>query len=144
MIVNQAWASISLMTRKGTEMASINELVRENKGNMEAGIAWVAYWKNGRSWNAEVFHPADGGLESHDLIFDAYDMARMEQIIKEDWQAVILNGYYTNCGVSEEEPNSVSTIVDGVKWNYRNGYNMLSDFFNMVFDNAVEQEAANQ
>lgn len=125
-------------------MASINELVKANRGSLEDGIAWVAVWKNGKSWNYERFYPTSGSAETCDLVFDAYDMARMELIIREDWRAVILNGYYTNCGVNEEEPNSISAMVDGVKWNYRNGYNMLSDFFNMVFGNAVEQEAANQ
>lgn len=36
-------------------MASLREIAREYKDEIMSGIAWVAIWKTGRSWNARAF-----------------------------------------------------------------------------------------
>ena len=71
-------------------MASLRDSVKDYQEELRDGIAWVAFWKEGRSWNAELFHlEVDGTLEP-------FDRSRLEEIKAADPAAVILNGYY--CG----------------------------------------------
>ena len=37
-------------------MASLRDSVKDYQEELRDGIAWVAFWKEGRSWNAEDFH----------------------------------------------------------------------------------------
>lgn len=37
-------------------MASLRDTVKDYQEELRDGIAWVAFWKMGRSWNAEYFH----------------------------------------------------------------------------------------
>ena len=34
-------------------MASLRDTVKDYQEELRDGIAWVAFWKTGRSWNAE-------------------------------------------------------------------------------------------
>ena len=40
-------------------MASLRDTVKDYQEELRDGIAWVAFWKTGRSWNAEYFHWSD-------------------------------------------------------------------------------------
>lgn len=112
-------------------MAALKQLCGNYKGEFADGIAWIAVWKSGRSWKMESFY-IEGGDYDDGFEFMAYDVERMKEIIKEDHKAVMLNGYYTNCGVPEEGKFPISDIVDGVEWNYYNGYNRLFGFFDSM------------
>ena len=114
--------------RKVDTMAALKEVCRRYKGEIEDGIAWVAIWKTGRSWNAEAFWEEEGSY-SDGYRFEAEDMERMQEIVKEDCCAVMLNGYYTNCGTIEGETAPLAEIVSGVEWNYYNRYNQLFAFY---------------
>ena len=52
-------------------MASLRDTVKDYQEELRDGIAWVAFWKTGRSWNAEYFHleigrlPLPGGQKPH-------------------------------------------------------------------------------
>lgn len=71
-------------------MASLRDTVKDYQDELRDGIAWVAFWKQGRSWNAEYFH-----LDMDDTLYPE-DRSRLEEIKSIDPAAVILNGYY--CG----------------------------------------------
>lgn len=109
-------------------MAALKELCRYRKDEIEDGIAWVAIWKKGRSWNMEGFWPEDGCYDDG-YNFLPEDMERMQAILAEDPKAVMLNGYYTNCGTDENERVPLESIINGVEWNYYNGYNRLCGFY---------------
>ena len=109
-------------------MASIKEIVRYYNDEIQDGIAWVAIWKEGRSWKAEAFWAEDGGYDDG-YTFEREDMERMEEIIKIDPRAVMLNGYYCNCGAVEDGTAPIADIVCGVEWNYYNRYNQLIGFY---------------
>ena len=109
-------------------MAALREKVRWYKGEIEDGICWVAFWKEGRSWNAESFWIEDGSYEDG-YIFEREDVERMAEILKTDHKAVMLNGYYTNCGTDENCRVPVERIVRGIEWNYYNRFNGLSYFY---------------
>lgn len=112
-------------------MAALKQLCASYKDEFALGIAWVAVWKNGRSWNVEAFWAEDGGYDDG-YEFLPEDMERMQEIIKEDHKAVMLNGYFTNCGVHEDGNVSISDLVAGVEWNYYNGYNRLHGFYDSM------------
>ena len=79
----------------------------------------VAFWKEGRSWNAELFHlEVDGTLEP-------FDRSRLEEIKAADPAAVILNGYY--CGHLGENM-SLDELTAGVRHHYKNGTNDVAGF----------------
>ena len=66
--------------------ASLRDTVKDNQEELRASIAWVAFWKTGRSWNAEYFH-----LEMSDILYPE-DRSRMEEIKQADPAAVVVNG----------------------------------------------------
>ena len=70
-------------------MASLRDTVKDYQEELRDGIAWVAFWKRGRSWNAEYFH-----LEMGDYLYPE-DRSRMEEIKQADPAAVVVNGYYS-------------------------------------------------
>lgn len=108
-------------------MASLKEICRRYNGDIQDGCAWVAVWKNGRSWNACAFYPENGTYDDG-YEFLTEDAEQMESILKEDYNAIIINGYYTNCGTDENKSVSVTEIVAGIEWNYFNRFNQLSSF----------------
>ena len=100
-------------------MASLRDTVKEYQEELRDGIAWVAFWKEGRSWNAELFHlEVDGTLEP-------FDRSRLEEIKAADPAAVILNGYY--CGHLGEDM-SLDELTAGVRYHYENSRNDLDGF----------------
>ena len=100
-------------------MASLRDTVKNYQEELRDGIAWVAFWKEGRSWNAEHFYlEADGSIQP-------FDKNRMEEIKDTDPAAVMLNGYY--CGRLGEDM-TLDELTAGVRFHYENGYNSLSDF----------------
>ena len=70
-------------------MASLRDTVKDYQEELRDGIAWVAFWKTGRSWNAEYFHLGMG-----DYLYPE-DRSRMEEIKQADPAAVVVNGYYS-------------------------------------------------
>ena len=100
-------------------MASLRDSVKDYQEELRDGIAWVAFWKEGRSWNAELFHlEVDGTLEP-------FDRSRLEEIKAADPAAVILNGYY--CGHLGEDM-SLDELTAGVRYHYVNSMNDLDGF----------------
>ena len=100
-------------------MASLRDTVKEYQEELRDGIAWVAFWKTGRSWNAEYFH-----LEMSDILYPE-DRSRMEEIKQADPAAVVVNGYYS--GYLGEDMN-LDELTAGVRRHYENGYSNIGEF----------------
>ena len=100
-------------------MASLRDTVKDYQDELRDGIAWVAFWKQGRSWNAEYFH-----LDMDDTLYPE-DRSRLEEIKAADPAAVILNGYY--CGHLGEDM-SLDELTAGVRYHYENSMNDLDGF----------------
>ena len=100
-------------------MASLRDTVKEYQEELRDGIAWVAFWKEGRSWNAEYFH-----LDVTGTLYPE-DRSRLEEIKAADPAAVILNGYY--CGQLGEDM-SLDELTAGVRYHYENSRNDLDGF----------------
>lgn len=100
-------------------MASLRDTVKDYQDELRDGIAWVAFWKMGRSWNAEYFH-----LDVTGTLYPE-DRSRLEEIKAADPAAVILNGYY--CGQLGEDMN-LDELTAGVRYHYENSRNDIADF----------------
>ena len=100
-------------------MASLRDTVKDYQEELRDGIAWVAFWKMGRSWNAEYFH-----LEMGDYLYPE-DRSRMEEIKQADPAAVVVNGYYS--GYLGEDRN-LDELTAGVRRHYENGYSNIGEF----------------
>ena len=100
-------------------MASLRDTVKDYQDELRDGIAWVAFWKQGRSWNAEYFH-----LDMDDTLYPE-DRSRLEEIKSTDPAAVILNGYY--CGHLGGDM-SHDALTAGVRYHYENSMNDIDAF----------------
>ncbi len=100
-------------------MASLRDTVKDYQDELRDGIAWVAFWKEGRSWNAEYFH-----LDVTGTLYPE-DRSRLEEIKAADPAAVILNGYY--CGQLGEDMN-LDELTAGVRYHYENSRNDIAGF----------------
>ena len=100
-------------------MASLRDMVSEYQDDLRNGIAWLAFWREGRSWQAEAFH-----LNLDDTLYPE-DRARLAEIQAADPQAVVVNGYYS--GYLGEEM-SVAELAAGVRHHYDNGLNNIAPF----------------
>ena len=100
-------------------MASLRDTVKQYQEELRDGIAWVAFWREGRSWNGEDFY-----LDAGDNL-TAEQKSRLEEIRQKDPAAVILNTYY--CGYLAGDM-TVDELTAGVRRHYENGYNDVADF----------------
>ena len=100
-------------------MASLRDAVKDYQDELRAGIAWVAFWREGRSWNSDYIY-----LETDDTLTPE-DRGRLQEIQAKDPAAVVLNGYY--CGYLGEDMN-LDGLTAGVRRHYENSYNNIADF----------------
>ena len=100
-------------------MASLRDTVKQYQEELRDGIAWIAFWREGRSWNGEDFY-----LDTGDSL-TAEQKSRLEEIRQKDPAAVILNSYY--CGYLAGDM-TVDELTAGVRRHYENGYNDVVDF----------------
>ena len=100
-------------------MASLRDTVKQYQEELRDGIAWVAFWREGRSWNGEDFY-----LDAGDSL-TAEQKSRLEEIRQKDPAAVIMNSYY--CGYLAGDM-TVDELTAGVRRHYENGYNDVADF----------------
>ena len=100
-------------------MASLREAVTVYQDELRAGIAWIVFWREGRSWNSDYLY-----LETDDTLTPE-DRSRLQEIQQTDPAAVVLNGYY--CGYLGEDMN-LDELTAGVRRHYENGYNNIADF----------------
>ena len=112
-------------------MASLRDKVKELQEDLRDGIAWVAFWKEGRSWNAEDFH-----LEMGDYLYPK-DKSRLMKIRETDPTAVVVNGYYSGY---LGENMSLDELTAGVRHHYENGYSNIKDFIEAHNDSLSPEE----
>lgn len=101
-------------------MAALKDIAREWADELREGIAWVIFYRSGRSWHSSAIW-SDLWNEG----FQTDDLNEAIEILKVDPNAVALNGYY--CGKFGEDMN-VSQLAAGIRWHYENGYNKLGDY----------------
>ena len=112
-------------------MASLRDIVKDYQDELRTGIVWVAFWKEGRSWNADYFY-----LELNDYLYP-HDISRLEEIRQKDPGAIVVNGYYSGYlgkGMSLDE------LTAGVRHHYENGYSNIKEFIEAHDDRLSPEE----
>ncbi len=99
-------------------MAGLREIAKEYRDEIMDGIAWVAIWKTGRSWNAKAFWLDDMGT-----IADG-EMEAAKAIVAEDAGAIFINEYYC----AHMGDGTLQDIATGIRFHYENGFNRLVDW----------------
>ncbi len=99
-------------------MACLRDIAHYEADTIREGVGWVIVYRTGRSWQSISIW-----LDDNDLIPDE-DMTKVKEIAKKDIGAVMLNGYY--CGHFAQDMTN-EEIATGIRWHYRNGYNLLTD-----------------
>jgi len=111
-------------------MASLREAVKDYQDELRAGIAWVVFWWEGRSWSSDYIYPKMGKTLTPE------DRERLQEIQSTDPAAVVLNGYY--CGYLGEDV-SLEELTAGVRRHYENDYNNIADFIE-AHDNTLSPD----
>lgn len=95
-------------------MASIRTEAHDVLDVARDGIGWIALWKNGRSWNTFCFWPDI--TSENDLVFDDFDMEGLQNILKADRRAILVNSYYHNLG--DTTCMTRDSLADALRWQY--------------------------
>lgn len=110
----------------GKDMASLVELVRNNREEIVEGIAECVIWKEGRSWFFESFY-AESGNDDDGYVFDKDHVSMMNDILKKDNSAIVINGEIACLGWDY----TIKELADKIGWLYseRSMY-QLKEFIN--------------
>lgn len=102
-------------------MASLRTMVGRFRNELREGVAYVAFWKNGRSWGAEAFW-----LDPRYNIIEEDDTREMWQIINTDPNAIIVNGF-DSCPFDGK--STVEHMLEHIRWRYEDHRCQLVDFY---------------
>lgn len=115
-------------------MASLRTMVGRFRDELREGVAYVAFWKNGRSWGAEAFWLDPGYFEDYGGAIEDYDDREMRQIINTDPNAIIVNGF-ESCPFkdydADEGASTVEFMTDCIRWRYEGQRCQLSEFYEL-------------
>lgn len=99
-------------------MASLHEIAKLEGDVLRIGEGWVIVWKTGRSWHSQsVFLDVDG-------FFPSSALALIQDILRQDPQAIILNG--VKCGGFWQSMKTAD-IELSIRWCYDRNLNLLKD-----------------
>ena len=104
-------------------MASIRNTAQGIIEEAREGIAWIAFFKKGRGWDASCFWPdidKGGSFE-----FEKDDIKEIKSILSTDRNAIFVNGYYTTLG--DLDAMTRDSLASALRWQYDMGYNQLAD-----------------
>ncbi len=102
-------------------MASLRTMVGRFRNELREGVAYVAFWKNGRSWGAEAFW-----LDPRYNTIEEDDTREMWQIINTDPNAIIVNGF-DSCPFDGK--STVEHMLEHIRWRYEDHRCQLVDFY---------------
>lgn len=115
-------------------MASLREEAKRWFDDFQDAIGWMLVWKEGRSWNIKRMYETEYEESNRFLRISAHwtisedDKTEIERILAIDPSAMLINGYYYNIGSLEEM--TLSSLVDGIRFQRRNSYGQLQDILN--------------
>ncbi len=99
-------------------MASLHEIAKLEGDILRIGEGWVIVWKTGRSWHSQsVFLDADG-------FFPPSALALVQDILRQDPQAVMLNG--VKCGGFWQSMKAADVELS-IRWYYDRNLRLLKD-----------------
>lgn len=99
------------------------DCVRDARFDLDSGVAWVAFWKTGRSWNFKGFYPEI--LPNGRLLFENDDFACLQSILASDESAVLVDNYY--CNICDLDHIRSADIVEAIREARLKGWHLLKD-----------------
>lgn len=105
-------------------MASLKQIIKDYRDEIIDGIAWVAIYKEGRSWNAKAYWAEDGDYDNG-FVFESDVVEALEEISRTDHKAICINGYYMGFG----EDFTIDEIANKVQYFYEARRNQLQGDF---------------
>lgn len=105
-------------------MASLRQEAQDVLDIARDGIGWIACWKNGRGWNCMTFWP-DDITSDNDLVFDDFDIEGLQNILKTDPRAILVNSYHHNLG--DTECMTRDSLAAALRWQYELQHYLVAD-----------------
>ncbi len=108
-------------------MASLRDAIKEQQKELQGGNAWVAFWKEGRSWHSEAFH-----LDMGAILYQE-DEWRLREIEAADPAAIVLNGYLS-------ENMTLDELTTSIRYHYEHRMNGITGFITEYSDRLSPEE----
>ena len=108
-------------------MASLRDAIKEQQEELQGGNAWVAFWKEGRSWHSEAFH-----LDMGATLYPE-DKWRLREIEAADPAAIVLNGYLS-------EDMTLDELTTSIRYHYEHRMNGITGFITEYSDRLSPEE----
>ena len=108
-------------------MASLRDAVKAQQEELQGGNAWVAFWKEGRSWHSEAFH-----LDMGATLYPE-DEWRLREIEAADPAAIVLNGYLS-------EDMTLDELTTSIRYHYEHRMNGITGFITEYSDRLSPEE----
>ena len=108
-------------------MASLRDAIKEQQEELQGGNAWVAFWKEGRSWHSEAFH-----LDMGATLYPE-DEWRLREIEAADPAAIVLNGYLS-------ENMTLDELTTSIRYHYEHRMNGITGFITEYSDRLSPEE----
>ena len=108
-------------------MASLRDAIKEQQEELQGGNAWVAFWKEGRSWHSEAFH-----LDMGATLYPE-DEWRLREIEAADPAAIVLNGYLS-------ENMTLDELTTSIRYHYEHRMNGIIGFITEYSDRLSPEE----
>ena len=110
-------------------MASLRDCARYVREEAADGIAWIAVWKVGRSWNVDTVWPEDLEYDQGVMVLEADDLERLREIMRADADAILVSGEYSNIGCSGTGAlPDVQVLTDALRWQYEDCHPLITDW----------------
>ena len=108
-------------------MASLRDAIKAQQEELQGGNAWVAFWKEGRSWRSEAFH-----LDMGATLYPE-DEWRLREIEAADPAAIVLNGYLS-------EDMTLDELTTSIRYHYEHRMNGITGFLTEYNDRLSPEE----
>ena len=108
-------------------MASLRDAIKAQQEELQGGNAWVAFWKEGRSWRSEAFH-----LDMGATLYPE-DEWRLREIEAADPAAIVLNGYLS-------EDMTLDELTTSIRYHYEHRMNSITGFLTEYSDRLSPEE----
>ena len=108
-------------------MASLRDAIKAQQEELQGGNAWVAFWKEGRSWHSEAFH-----LDMGATLYPE-DEWRLREIEAVDPAAIVLNGYLS-------EDMTLDELTTSILYHYEHRMNGITGFITEYGDRLSPEE----
>lgn len=96
----------------------LERVVRNQIDNIKLGDVWVVFWKYRSSWNTSTFW-----VDENTQRIRAQERKRVEMILKEDGNAIVVNGSETE----EIKHMGPVELIDEIMWQYQERQSRLCD-----------------